>query len=123
MKLRIDTPDFTFTMDFDSFDLAYGRSDDLTKFLDAARRLRDIKPVLNRIDVSILGQDRLRIKFSGDSIVWRADYNATALDTEEIIDSDMTSWTHSELSAVHLIRDRILVMIQRHGLSDLKYTK
>ena len=123
-KLRMDaSPDFTLTMDFDSFELAYGRSDDLTKFLDLARKLRDIKPSIDRIDVTTLGQNRLRLKISGGTTSWRADYEISALDGEEISDSDMTTWKHTELSAVHLIRDRILAMIQRHGLTDLKYTK
>ena len=55
--------------------------------------------------------------------MWRADYQLVEPATEEIIDGDMTSWTHIELAAVHLIRDRILAMIHNHGLSDLKYTK
>jgi len=120
MDLRLTTPDFTLTMVFDSFELAFGRTDILTKFLDEARDLRDIKPAIDRIDLQEQGAARTRLKISGGPISWREDYEPSNL---EIIDGDMTTWTLTELDAVHLVRDRVLEMIQQHGLTDLKYTE
>src|SRR3990167_9156313 len=120
MDLRLTTPDFTLTMVFDSFELAFGRTDTLTRFLDEARDLRDIKPAIDRIDLQAQGAARIRLKISGGPIVWREDYEPSNL---EIIDGDMTTWTLIELDAVHLVRDRVLELMQQHGLTDLKYTK
>ena len=121
-KLRIDADlDFTLTADFDSNELLYGRSNDLTVFLDLARDLRDTKPAIKRIDFSILGNGIIRIDVSGPQVNWSADYTEGGAGDFELDTNDIKEWNILELPFVEAVVDKLLVLHVRHLLTDLKY--
>ena len=122
-RLKLDVPpDFTLTMDFTSLELAYGRVDDLNKFLVLTRKLRDAKTSINRIDVSILGNGTLRIKISGVNETWRADYGLGLDQNYDLINADFSGWKISELPIVESVVGFLLKLVGAHSLTDLKYT-
>ena len=121
-KLRIDADfDFTLTADFDSNDLIYGRSNDLTAFLDLARGLRNSKPAIKRIDFSILGNGTIRIDVSGPQVNWSADYTEGVVGDFELDTNDIKEWNILELPFVEAVVDQLLKLRVRHLLTDIKY--